>query len=106
MDSVTEEYKKVKEKYPGDVVLFQVGIFYRIMLDDAKKVSGPLGLKLLISGEADNPLIYCGFPKSGLDKYTGKLVRAGFSVAVCAQVKLENGTILREISEVIRCSKN
>ncbi|KAF0125767.1 MAG: DNA mismatch repair protein MutS [Elusimicrobia bacterium] len=105
MDSVTEEYKQMKEKYPGDILLFQVGIFYRIMLDDAKKVAEQLGLKLLISGEADNPLIYCGFPKSGLDKYIGKLVRAGFSVAVCSQVRLEDGEIRREAGEVIRCLK-
>jgi len=105
MDSITEEYKRLKEKHPGDILLFQVGIFYRIMLDDARKVAGQLGLKLLISGEADDPLIYCGFPKSGLDKYTGKLVRAGFYVAVAGQVKLENGGVRREISEVIRCSK-
>jgi len=103
--NVAEKYKKIKEKYPDDILLFQIGIFFRIMCEDAKKVSEILGLKLLIKGEVDNPMVYCGFPKSGLDKYIGKLVRLGFSVAVCSQIKSENGEVNREVKEVIRCLK-
>ncbi|MEK7722535.1 MAG: hypothetical protein AAB359_09110 [Elusimicrobiota bacterium] len=75
------------------------------MFEDAKKISDALGLKLRVEGDADAPLYFCGFPKSGLDKYIGKLVRAGFSVAVCSQVKLEDGEVRREVGEVIRCLK-
>ena len=103
--SISEEYKTTKEKYAEDVLLFQAGIFYRIMFEDAKKVSVVLGLKLRVEGDADAPLCFCGFPKSGLDKYIGKLVRAGFSVAVCHQVKSGNGEVRREAGEVIRCLK-
>lgn len=48
----------------------------------------------------------CGFPKSGLDKYVGKLVRAGSAVAICAQVPAEYGAVRREVSKVIWCSKS
>jgi len=102
---VSEEYRAAKEKYADGILLFQAGIFYRIMFDDAEKVSDLLGLALRVEGEAAAPLHFCGFPKSGLDKYIGKLVRAGFSVAVCHQVRAEDGCIRREVSEVIRCSK-
>ena len=61
------------------------------MHEDAKKVAGPLDLKLFVTGEAVAPVPVCGFAKSGLDKYVGKLVRAGYAVAVCDQVKGENG---------------
>ena len=103
--SISEEYKTIKEKHPDEILLFQAGIFYRIMFEDAKKVSDALGLKLRVEGDAGNPLYFCGFPESGLDKYIGKLVRAGFSVAVCHQVKLENGEVRREVGEVVRCLK-
>lgn len=105
MTEIPNDYRKIKENYPDDILLYQQGIFYRIMFEDAKKASDVLGLKLRIEGDADAPVCFCGFPKSGLDKYIGKLVRAGFSVAVCSQVKSENGEVRREISEVIRCLK-
>ena len=103
--SISEEYKTTKEKHSDEILLFQAGIFYRIMFDDAKKVSDALGLKLRVEGNADAPLYFCGFPKSGLDKYIGKLVRAGFSVAVCSQVKVDGGGVKREVLEIITCSK-
>lgn len=101
-----EEYRKLKEGRPeGEILLYQIGTFFKIMQEDAKKVAEPMGLKLFVTGEASSPIPVCGFPKSGLDKYVGKLVRAGFSVAICAQVLAEDGSVRREVNEVIRCSK-
>lgn len=45
MDKNGQEYKKIKENYPEDVVLYQVGIFYQIMFEDARKVAGEIFLK-------------------------------------------------------------
>ena len=98
--NIHEEYKRIKENYPDDILLYQQGIFFRIMCGDAEKVSGVLGLKLRVEGEAGDPLRFCGFPKSGLDKYIGKLLRAGFSIAVCQQVKLDGGGMRREVGEM------
>ncbi len=101
-----EEYRKLKEGRPSDeILLYQIGTFFKIMHEDAKKVAGPMDLKLLVTGEAASPIPVCGFPKSGLDKYVGKLVRAGFAVVVCAQIKAEDGALRREVNEVIRCSR-
>ena len=102
---VSEEYRAAKEKHADEILLIQAGIFYRIMFEDAEKVSSLLGLALRVEGDAAAPLRFCGFPKSGLDKYIGKLVRSGFSVAVCHQVRAEDGGVRREVSEIIRCSK-
>lgn len=105
MSAIPDDYQKIKENYPDNILLYQQGIFFRIMREDAKKVSDILGLKLRVEGDADAPLYFCGFPKSGLDKYVGKLIRAGFPVAICSQTKAENGDIRREVGEVIRCLK-
>jgi len=100
--SITQEYLKLKEKYPDEILLYQVGIFYRILQGDAEKITECTGLKLMVSGEASAPVLTCGFPKSGLDKYVGKLLRNGFAVAICNQKKAENGVISREVEEVMR----
>jgi len=56
-----------------------------VLDDDARSVSEVTGLKLPMSGSVDAPVVLGGFPKSGLDSYIGKLVRAGHSVAVAFQ---------------------
>ncbi len=40
------------------------------------QVSAVTGLKLKMAGDVDAPVVVGGFPKSGLDMYVGKLVRA------------------------------
>jgi len=72
-----ETYEKTKKEYPEDLVLVAQGIFYRAMGNDAKIISEISGIKLMSEGEFDAPIPVCGFPESGLDKYVGKLVRAG-----------------------------
>lgn len=106
MDQHAQEYQKLKEKYPEEILLYQVGIFYKIMFADARKAAEKSGLKLMLRGEVSQPVEVCGFPQSGLDKYTGKLLRGGFSVVICSQLKDENGKIRREVSEIIRCKIN
>lgn len=70
----------------------------KVLDDDARSVSEVTGLKLQMSGSVDAPVILGGFPKTGLDMYVGKLVRAGHSVAVAFQ----NGRKERNLEEVIR----
>ena len=74
------------------------GGFTEVMNEDARAVSGVTGLKLQIVGEMDTPIVLGGFPKSGLDKYVGKLVRAGHPVAIAFQDEKKE----RHIKEVIR----
>lgn len=105
MNKHAEKYKRLKEKYSDDILLYQIGIFYKIMFKDAEKAAKVTGLKLLMSGEASEPITVCGFPASGMDKYIGKMVRAGFSVAICSQKKDEDGQIQREVSEVVKVTK-
>ena len=104
MDKHMKEYKKLKEDHPEEILLYQVGIFYKVMFEDAKRIADVTGLKLLVSGEASDPVPVCGFPESGLDKYVGKLLRNGFAVAVCPQTKDSEGQIRREVSEILTLS--
>ncbi len=94
-------YDKLKKEVPDCILLMQVGAFMQVMNEDAKVLSELKALKLQVAGEVSAPVILGGFPKSGLDIYTGRLVRAGYSVAIA----LQDETKERHIKEVIRVVK-
>jgi len=91
-------YRELKQDVPDCLLLMQVGAFMQVMDQDARTVSQVTGLKLQMAGEVDDPVVMGGFPRSGLDAYVGKLVRAGHSVAVAMQ----DGDKERRLVEVIR----
>ena len=59
-------------------------------------------LKLSMAGDVDAPSVIGGFPKTGLDAYPGKLVRAGYSVAIALQDDRKE----RYVAEVVRVKVN
>ena len=99
---LVKRYQELKEQVPDCLLVMQVGVFMQVMDDDARAVSEVTGLKLQMAGEVDAPVVLGGFPKSGLDVYVGKLVRAGRSVAIALQDEQKE----RHLKEVIRIAKN
>jgi len=95
---LVKRYKELKEEVPDCLLLMQVGVFMQVMDKDARAVSQVTGLKLQMAGDVDAPVVLGGFPKSGLDAYVGRLVRAGHSVAIALQDEQKE----RHIEEVIR----
>ncbi|RHY56250.1 hypothetical protein DYB38_003330 [Aphanomyces astaci] len=78
------------------MLLFQVGDFYELFSDDARRASNLLNITLTrktkakagMSRERDALDIMCGFPLSSLNTYVEKLVRQhGEKVAICNQVE-------------------
>lgn len=81
------QYLEIKQKYSDTLVLFQVGDFYEIFYDDAKKAAAFLGIALTTRGlHAGEPIPLCGVPVHTIDHYLMKLVRGGFRVALCDQL--------------------
>jgi DNA mismatch repair protein MutS len=99
---LVQRYHELKAEVPDCLLLMQVGAFMDVMDEDARAVSQVTGLKLQMAGDVDAPVVLGGFPKSGLDAYTGKLVRAGHSVAIALQDEQKE----RHIKEVIKVSKD
>ena len=99
------QYGEIKLQYQDAIVLFRMGDFYETFNEDAEKTARILGIVLTkrSSGSAaDVPL--AGFPYHALDNYLPKLVKAGYSVAICEQVedpKLAKGIVKREVIEVV-----
>lgn len=96
---LAEQYAVLKAEAGADcVLLMQVGSFMQVQGGDARAVSAVTGLKLQMAGEVDAPVVLGGFPKSGLDAYVGRLVRAGHSVAMAMQDESKQ----RRLVEMVR----
>lgn len=83
-----QQYWALKEEYPDTLLFFQVGDFYELFFDDAKKAAAFLGITLTKRGKdrgEDVPL--CGVPVHALDHYLAKLIKGGFCVALCDQLE-------------------
>ena len=94
---VSARYRELRKDAPGCILLMQVGAFMQVIDQDARAVAEVTGLKLQMAGEVDAPVVLGGFPRSALDAYVGRLVRAGHSVAIAMQ----NDQKERHIQEII-----
>ncbi len=82
------QYHAIKVDYPESLVFFQVGDFYELFFDDAKKAAHFLGITLTKRGKEerlDIPL--CGVPVHTVKHYLGKLIKGGFSIVICDQLE-------------------
>ncbi len=86
---VMQQYVDMKSENPDALLMFRLGDFYESFFDDAKTISAALGLVLTARGTdgdgVDIPM--CGIPWHAADNYFGRLVRAGFSVALVEQME-------------------
>lgn len=91
------KYKQIKEQYPDAMILFRVGDFYEVYMEDANDASNILGITLTKRGEY--PM--AGFPFHALDTYLPKIVRAGKRVAIADNVMDE-----QKVVEVVEKQEN
>ncbi len=83
-----QQYWALKQEYPDALLFFQVGDFYELFFDDAKKAAAFLGIALTKRGkDKGEPIPLCGVPVHSLDHYLAKLVKGGFCVALCQQLE-------------------
>jgi DNA mismatch repair protein MutS len=99
-----QQYFDIRNQYSDALLFFQVGDFYELFFDDAKKASSFLAIALTKRGKCngqDVPL--CGIPIHALDHYLCKLVKGGFKVAICDQLeKPKPGTVVkRGVTQVL-----
>ncbi|WP_185855406.1 DNA mismatch repair protein MutS [Blattabacterium cuenoti] len=97
-----KQYNDIKSKYPGTILLFQVGDFYEIFGKDAIICSNILNIVLT---KRLNNINLAGFPCHSLNTHLPKIVNSGFRVAICNQLEIsqkkEKNIIKRGIVEII-----
>ena len=86
---VMQQYVDMKSENPDALLMFRLGDFYEAFFEDARVISKSLGLVLTQRGTdgdgTDIPM--CGIPWHAADNYFGRLVRAGFQVALVEQME-------------------
>lgn len=93
-----QQYRQMKEQYPGMVLFFRLGDFYEMFDDDAVEVSSLLNLTL--THRADSPM--CGIPYHAAKNYLKRLLDAGKKVAICEQTELSTSSKALAKREVVR----
>ncbi|HYP29439.1 MAG TPA: DNA mismatch repair protein MutS [Blastocatellia bacterium] len=97
------QYVEIKRRYPGMILLFQIGDFYETFDDDARTLARELGIVLTRKsfGKGNvHPL--AGVPVRSLETHLSRLINRGFKVAVCDQVTPPGkGLVEREVVRII-----
>ncbi len=83
-----QQYHELKAIHSDALLFFQVGDFYELFYEDAKKASHYLGITLTARGKNNgHPIPLCGVPLHTKDHYIAKLIKGGFRVALCDQLE-------------------
>ena len=100
------QYLDIKQRYPDHLLMFRMGDFYEMFLEDAQKAAKILNIALTSrahGGDAERiPL--CGVPHHALNVYLSKLIRAGKRVAICDQLedpKKAKGIVKRGVTRLV-----
>ena len=101
MTPMLQQYLELKERAGSALLLYRMGDFYELFFEDAQKAAPVLGVALTRrrhNDQVEAPM--CGVPHHAFDGYLGKLLAAGFRVAVAEQVEdpaTAKGLVRREI---------
>ncbi|MEO8217494.1 MAG: DNA mismatch repair protein MutS, partial [Acidobacteriota bacterium] len=100
-----EQYFEIRRQAPEAILLYRLGDFYEMFFEDAVRAAPLLDLVLTSRGKGgDSEIPMCGVPYHAADQYVARLIRAGFSVAICDQIgdpSLTKGIVKREITRII-----
>ncbi|OOO03344.1 MAG: DNA mismatch repair protein MutS [Chromatiales bacterium USCg_Taylor] len=87
-----KQFLGIKGDFPEMLLFYRMGDFYELFYDDAEKAAGLLDIVLTTRGSsAGAPIPMAGVPVHAVDSYLAKLVRMGYSVAICEQVGEQSG---------------
>ena len=99
-----EQYKRFKEEYPDCLMMFRMGDFYEMFFDDARKAAKILDIALT-ARDQDKKIPMAGIPHHALNIYLGRLIKAGYRVAICEQVgevnPKKNAIVDRKVIRVV-----
>lgn len=82
------QYLEIKARAPDALLFYRMGDFYELFFDDAVAAAGALDITLTKRGKhAGDDIPMCGVPFHAYEAYLAKLIRQGFSVAICEQTE-------------------
>jgi DNA mismatch repair protein MutS len=100
-----QQYLRIKADYPDMLVFYRMGDFYELFYEDAEQAAQLLDITLTTRGaSAGQPIKMAGVPYHAAEQYLAKLVKLGFSVAICEQVGDPNtskGPVERKVARIV-----
>ncbi len=105
MSPAMRQYLDLKRGAEDAILFFRMGDFYEMFFEDARRAAAVLNIALTSRQRdaAGEPIPMAGVPHHAAETYIGRLVRAGFRVAVCDQIEpagMSRGPVAREIVRV------
>lgn len=85
--SVLEQYRRIKERHPGAVLLFRAGDWYYALETDAETCSSAIGMQTGLQWVGEELVRLGNFPAHALELYLPRLVRCGYRVAICDELQ-------------------
>ncbi len=101
MTPMLRQYLELKEQAGDALLMYRMGDFYELFFEDAQTAAPVLGVALTKrrhNEDVEAPM--CGVPHHAFGNYLGKLLGAGYRVAVAEQVEdpaTAKGLVRREI---------
>jgi DNA mismatch repair protein MutS len=77
------QYRELKRRFPDHLLLFRLGDFYELFLEDAEL--GARLLQITLTSRQGSPM--AGIPHHAADGYIARLVQAGQKIAICEQME-------------------
>ena len=100
-----QQYWRLKNQHPDQLMFYRMGDFYEIFYEDAKKAAKLLDITLTARGQSAGQAIpMCGIPYHAAEGYLAKLVKLGESVVICEQVgdpATSKGPVERQVVRII-----
>ncbi|MCK6474616.1 MAG: DNA mismatch repair protein MutS [Planctomycetes bacterium] len=98
------QYHAAKERFPKHLLFFRMGDFFELFFEDAKIAARALGLTLTARSKGPEAIAMAGVPAHSVEQYLARLLRQGFSVAICDQTEdasQAKGLVNRDITRVV-----
>jgi DNA mismatch repair protein MutS len=78
-----QQYRELKRRFPDHLLLFRLGDFYELFLEDAEM--GARLLSITLTSRQGAPM--AGIPHHSAEGYIARLVKAGQKIAICEQME-------------------
>jgi len=100
-----QQYLRIKANYPDIFLFYRMGDFYELFFDDAEKIARLLNITLTARGQSlGKPIPMAGVPFHAAESYIAKVLRQGFSIAICEQIgdpKTSVGPVERQVVRLL-----
>jgi DNA mismatch repair protein MutS len=99
------QYNSIKQQVPGTILMFRLGDFYEMFMEDAVLAARELEITLTARNKEKGAAIpMCGVPYHAAEGYIARLIQKGYRVAICDQVedpKLTKKLVKREVTRIV-----